>query len=37
MVFGTAHEVALSELTVETFFPMDEATREALRRLPGIS
>ncbi|HEY8611927.1 MAG TPA: helix-turn-helix domain-containing protein [Roseomonas sp.] len=33
MVFGTAHEVALSELTVETFFPMDEATREALRRL----
>ncbi|MBI0536681.1 XRE family transcriptional regulator [Roseomonas sp. KE2513] len=33
MVFGTAHEVALSELTVETFFPLDEATREALRRL----
>ncbi|TPG57208.1 XRE family transcriptional regulator [Roseomonas nepalensis] len=33
MVFGTAHEVSLSELTVETFFPMDEATREALRRL----
>jgi transcriptional regulator with XRE-family HTH domain len=35
MVFGTAHEVALSELTVETFFPMDEATRDALRRLPS--
>lgn len=33
MVFGTAHEVSLSELTVETFFPLDEATREALRRL----
>ncbi|MFC0387074.1 helix-turn-helix domain-containing protein [Muricoccus vinaceus] len=33
MVFGTAHEVALSELTVETFFPLDDATREALRRL----
>jgi transcriptional regulator with XRE-family HTH domain len=33
MVFGTAHEVALSELTVETFFPMDDATRDALRRL----
>ena len=33
MVFGTAHEVALSELTVETFFPMDETTREALRSL----
>lgn len=32
MVFGTAHEVALSELTIETFFPMDDATRKALRR-----
>lgn len=33
MVFGTAHEVALSELTVETFFPMDETTRQVLQGL----
>lgn len=31
MVFGTAAEVTLSELTVETFFPMDDATAAALR------
>ncbi len=31
MVFGTAAEITLSELTVETFFPMDEATAAALR------
>ncbi|WP_376095249.1 helix-turn-helix domain-containing protein [Roseomonas sp. CCTCC AB2023176] len=31
MIFGTAAEVTLSELTVETFFPMDEATAAALR------
>jgi transcriptional regulator with XRE-family HTH domain len=35
MVFGTAHEVTLSELTVETFFPMDAATAEAMRGAEG--
>lgn len=28
--FGTAADVTLSELTVECFFPADEATRRAL-------
>jgi hypothetical protein len=28
--FGTAADVTLSELTVESFFPADEATRQAL-------
>ena len=32
-VFGTAAEVTLSELTVETFFPMDDVTAAALRAL----
>ncbi len=29
--FGTAVEVTTSELWIETFFPLDEATGEALR------
>ena len=29
-VFGTAVDVTLSEVTVESFFPADEATRNAL-------
>lgn len=32
-VFGTPIDVTLSELALETFFPADEATGEALRRL----
>jgi hypothetical protein len=28
--FGTASDVTLAELTVESFFPADEATRSAL-------
>lgn len=32
-VFGTALDVALSELTIESFFPADAATAEAMRRL----
>jgi transcriptional regulator with XRE-family HTH domain len=32
-VFGTAVDVTLSELTVETFLPADEATAAALREL----
>ena len=32
-VFGTPVDVTLSELALETFFPADEATAEALRRL----
>jgi transcriptional regulator with XRE-family HTH domain len=32
-VFGTAIEVTLSELAIESFFPADAATAEALRRL----
>ena len=33
MVFGTALDVTLSELAVEAFFPADESTAAALRRL----
>lgn len=32
-VFGTAVEVTLSEITIESFFPADEATGERLRSL----
>ena len=32
-VFGTAVEVTVQELTLETFFPLDEATAQALRRM----
>jgi hypothetical protein len=31
-VFGTALDVTLSELAVESFFPADETTAEALRK-----
>jgi len=32
-VFGTPVDVTLSELMVELFFPMDQATAGAVRRL----
>ncbi len=32
-VFGTAVDITLSELTIETFFPADNETAEAMRRL----
>lgn len=32
-VFGTAVDVTVQELTLETFFPLDAGTAEALRRL----
>jgi transcriptional regulator with XRE-family HTH domain len=32
-VFGTPNDIALSELALETFFPADEATAQALRQL----
>jgi hypothetical protein len=32
-VFGTAVDVTVQELTLETFFPADAATGEALRQL----
>jgi transcriptional regulator with XRE-family HTH domain len=32
-VFGTAVDVTVQELTLETFFPVDEATAAALRKL----
>ena len=32
-VFGTPVDITLSELALETFFPADEATARALRRL----
>ena len=32
--FGTAVEVTTSELSIESFFPADAATAEALRNLP---
>lgn len=34
-VFGTAVDVTLSELAIESFFPADAETAEALRRLLG--
>lgn len=34
-VFGTATDITLAELTLETFFPADQPTAEALRRLAG--
>jgi hypothetical protein len=36
-VFGTPLDVTLSELALESFFPADAATGEALRRLAGSS
>lgn len=35
-VFGTPVDVTLSELALETFFPADAATAEALRMLPSV-
>ena len=32
-VFGSAVDVTLQELALETFFPADDATAQALRRL----
>jgi transcriptional regulator with XRE-family HTH domain len=34
-VFGTPVDITLSELALETFFPADAATAEALRRMAG--
>ena len=34
-VFGSALDITLAELTLETFFPADAATAAALRRLAG--
>jgi transcriptional regulator with XRE-family HTH domain len=34
-VFGTPLDVTLSELAIESFFPADAATAEALRRMAG--
>jgi transcriptional regulator with XRE-family HTH domain len=36
MVFGSAVDVTLSELAIESFFPADEATAEALGRLDEL-
>jgi transcriptional regulator with XRE-family HTH domain len=36
-VFGTPLDITLSELALESFFPADAATGEALRRLAGSS
>ena len=33
--FGSPHDVTLSELTVESFFPADDATRQRLQELSG--
>jgi hypothetical protein len=33
--FGSPHDVTLSELTVESFFPADDATRQRLQVLSG--
>ena len=34
-VFGTPVDVTVSELVLETFFPADTMTAEALRRIAG--
>jgi hypothetical protein len=31
-VFGTPHEVTVSEIAIETFYPADAATARLLRR-----
>ena len=36
-VFGTPLDITLSELALESFFPADAATGDALRRLAGSS
>ena len=36
-LFGTPVDVTLSELAVESFFPADDETAEALRRLAAAS
>ena len=36
-VFGTAVDVALSELAIEAFYPADAATADALRRMAAPS
>jgi transcriptional regulator with XRE-family HTH domain len=36
MVFGSAVDVTLSELAIESFFPADQATAEALTRLDEL-
>lgn len=35
-IFGTPADVTLSELAVESFFPADEATAQALRQMHGM-
>lgn len=32
-VFGTAVDITLSELAIESFFPADRATADTMRRL----
>ncbi|MDQ3541232.1 MAG: hypothetical protein M3440_11125 [Chloroflexota bacterium] len=34
-VFGSPVDITLSELAIETFFPLDAATTQALRRIAG--
>ena len=36
-VFGSAVDVTVQELTLETFFPMDESTREHLREIAAAA
>ena len=35
-VFGSPHDVTLQELAVESFFPADDATAQALRAIAGL-
>jgi transcriptional regulator with XRE-family HTH domain len=35
-VFGTATDVTLSELAIESFFPGDAATQDYMAKLPGV-
>ena len=35
-VFGAPHDITVSELAIETFFPADEATAQRLRRLAPV-
>jgi hypothetical protein len=34
-IFGTPIDITVAELAIESFFPVDAATAEAMRRLAG--
>jgi hypothetical protein len=36
-IFGSPVDITLQELALETFFPLDEFTRQALQGLPSLA